>query len=122
MVRRVVVVLVVVGGGGVVVMTGAITRRTEPGVVVVVTVTDVGSPSSEVAVGVSGPRYGCGTGSGVYAGALDDRGPTPTTAVSTSRIPSAANTNTYQGGRFPSPSVRPSPRIRTPLTDRVRRG
>lgn len=120
-VRRAVVVVVVVVGGFVVVK-GAVTRRTGLGVVAVVTVTEVGSPSSDVAVGVSGPRYGCGTGSGVRAGTLGDRGPRPTTAVSTSRIPSAANTNTYQGGRFPSPSTRPSPRFQTPLADRVRRG
>jgi hypothetical protein len=100
---------------GAVVVVPATTVRNE---VAVATVTKVGSPSSDVSVAVSGPRYGCGTGSGLDAEALDECEPEPISAVSTSSIPSAANTNTYQGGRFPGPS----PPIRTPLTDRVRRG
>jgi hypothetical protein len=85
---------VVVDGGVVVVgrpvsVLVATTLRT--GVAVVV-VTAVASPSAEVVgVGVSGPRYGCGTGSGAGPTMLDERGPKPTTAVSTSRTPSTAN-------------------------------
>jgi len=92
------------------VVTGCLTGATARGdVVVVVIVTEVASPSNVVDMVGSGPRYGCGTGSGVRSGALDVRGPKPTTADSTRRIPSAANTNTYQGGRFPGscPLMRP---------------
>jgi hypothetical protein len=67
-----------------------------------------------VGVGVSGPRYGCGTGSGGIADVLDDPGAKPITAVSTSRTPSAVSANTYHGGRFPGPAVRPSTPIAPP--------
>jgi hypothetical protein len=102
-VSRVVVVVVgvvVVAAGAVVVVTGA-TARTGVALVVVVTVTEVGSPTSVVEMVGSGPRYGCGTGSEVRSGALDVRGPKPMAAANTRRIPSAANTYTYQGGRLP---------------------
>ncbi len=95
--------VVVLGGATVVVVVGSVT--------VVV-----------VGVGVSTPRYGCGTGSGVATGALDERGPKPMSAPRISSTPSTASANTYQGGRLPGPAIRPSPLIRTPLTDRVRRG